>query len=654
MLIGTAGHIDHGKTTLLRALTGVDTDRLPEEKARGITVDLGYAYSPLPDGRILGFVDVPGHERLIHNMLAGVSGIDFVLLVIAADDGPMSQTREHLELLDLLGLQRGAVALSKIDAVDPQRRAEAEAEITALLAGTRLAHSPVFTVSAPTGEGVAALRTHLQETAAAVPLRSADGRFRLAIDRSFTLPGVGTVVTGTVHSGRVAVGDSLVIGPAGFPARVRGLHVKDRPALQGQAGDRCALALKGDFSRQDVGRGMWLVDGALAIPLSRFQAELRVPPQQKPVTHMQVVHLHLGTDDIPARLALLEGQEAAPGSRALVEILLERETLALVGDRFILRDAGARRTVAGGRVLDIFPPRRHKRSPQRLAWLRGLDRTDPAASLVQLAAGSPSGIDLGRLALAWNLGEAQAQALWQSSGLRLVRDAATMLGVDQAVWQTLAAKLLASLAEEHTRAPDMIGVTRERLRRMTSAQLSPVLFSALVAELMAAGALAQTRAWLHLPQHRARVSVADRDLFAVLRPLLDAHWFNPPRVRDVATATGVPEDTVRRLFKTLARAGELYPVAHDHYFTATAVAELAELVGQLAESPTGARIASLRDALASLQPAGAVDPGGSGGSGGRRVATRILEFFDRVGYTRRVRDAHVLRGKSDASYGTAF
>ena len=410
MLIGTAGHIDHGKTTLVKALTGVDADRLPEEKARGITLDLGYAYTPLADGQVLGFVDVPGHEKLIHNMLAGATGIDFVLLVIAADDGPMPQTREHLELLDLLGLNRGAVALTKIDAVAPERLDAARAEIDALLAGTGLAGSPVFPVSGRTGAGVAELRAHLDAAAASLPPRPTAGRFRLPIDRAFSIKGVGTVVTGTAHAGQVNVEDSLVISPPGtgkeMRARVRGLHVQDRPADQGRAGKRCALVVKGDFAKQDIARGMWLVDASLAMPLTRFQAELRVPAGQKPVTHMQVVHVHLGTEDIPGRVALLDCPEAAPGASALAEILLERETLALRGDRFILRDAGARRTVAGGRVLDIFPPTRHKRSPQRLALLNSLRRDDPAASLTLLAEQSPAGIDLTRFALSWNLGEA--------------------------------------------------------------------------------------------------------------------------------------------------------------------------------------------------------------------------------------------------------
>ena len=635
MIVGTAGHIDHGKTTLVKALTGVDADRLPEEKARGITLDLGYAYTPLPDGSVLGFVDVPGHEKLIHNMLAGATGIDFVLLVVAADDGPMPQTREHLELLGLLGLDRGAVALSKCDAVDAARLAAARGEVEALLAGTPLEGSPVFALSAVTGEGIPALRTHLDATAAARPARDANGRFRLAIDRCFTLAGIGTVVTGTAVSGRVTAGDTAVVAPAGtgarggFRARVKSLHVQDRPATAGRAGDRCALALAGDFEKADISRGMWLVDPALASPLLRFQAELRVPPTQGALKHWTPVHVHIGAADITGRVALLDCTEAAAGGTVLAEILLDRETLAVRGDRFVLRDASARHSIAGGRVLDCFPPSRHKRSPARLALLAALRDEDPAASLRLQTEQSVAGIDLCRFAANWNLTDDVAAALWQSAGLRVVRSGEEQTGFAAATWQALSERLIAALAGEHQRAPDLVGVERERLRRLTLPTLSRAAFDTLVAELLAAGRISASRAWLHLPEHEASLAAGDRDLFAVLKPLLDAQAFGPPRVRDIAKATGTAEDVVRQLFRRVARTGELFPVAHDHYFTADAVAQLAGLVAALDAELGAARAADLRDRI----------------GGGRKVAIHILEFFDRIGYTRRVRDEHILRGE---------
>lgn len=635
MIIGTAGHIDHGKTTLVKALSGVDTDRLPEEKARGITLDLGYAYMPLddsvPTSPVLGFIDVPGHERLIHNMLAGATGIDFVLLVIAANDGPMPQTREHLGLLTLLGIKRWAVALTMTDIVTPERLSAAHDEVGVLLKDSSLDGSPIFPLSSRTGDGVAALRSYLVATASQHHERSPEGRFRLAIDRCFSLSGAGTVVTGTAHSGKVGTGDTVFISPSGrsspIKARVRSLHVQDRVATNGQAGQRCALALVGDFDRQDLKRGMWLVDPALALPITRFHAELFVPQDQIALEHWQAVHLHLGASDILARIALLEGISLAPGESALAEIVLEHECLCVHGDRFVLRDASARRTVAGGRVLDIFPPSRHKRSAARLELLNAMRDDHPLPVLTLYAARAPAGIDLNRFATNWNLADHDSDHLWHQANLRVITTGDERLGFSTAAWEALTLRLTEALAAEHERAPEMSGVERERLRRMTLATLSRNAFDALVIDLLARGTIAQTRSWLHLVGHSAQVSEADRDLFKALKFHVDASPYNPPRVRDVSGISGIPEEVLRQLFRRVARAGELYLVAHDHYFTANAIAELAQKVRRMSDENHGARAALLRDDI----------------GGGRKVAIQILEFFDRIGYTRRVRDQHILR-----------
>jgi len=622
MIIGTAGHIDHGKTSLVKALTGVDTDRLPEEKARGITLDLGYAYVPTEDGRMLGFVDVPGHEKLIHNMLAGATGIDYLLLVIAADDGPMPQTREHLELAGLLGIRRGAVALTKVDAVATERVAIAEKEIRALLLGGAFEDASLFRVSSHSGAGIAALKAHLADVARTWQPRADGGGFRLAVDRCFSLAGAGTIVTGTVHAGRVRVGDTVRLSPPGLSARVRSLRAQDRETAEGRAGERCALALAG-IERDDVARGMWVVAPTLDQPLQRFQAEIRLPRNARPLAHWAPVHVHLGAADIMGRVALLEGDHVAAGQSMLAEILLERESHAQRGDRFVLRDASAMRTVAGGRVLDIFPPARHKRSAERLDTLRALADDDPATALSLAATRRIAGVDLARYAANWNLDAAAAAQLWQSAGLTTVEG----VGFSAGNWQALADRLLAALAAEHERAPDLQGVEHERLRRLTLPALSRGPFNALLDRLLAENMVARSGAWLHLPGHRVELSAADGDLWNSLRPLLEAAPFGPPRVRDVATAGGVAEDAVRLLFKRVARCGLIYPVAHDHYFTAPAVAELARIVAELDRADGAARAATLRDRI----------------GGGRKVAIHILEFFDRIGYTRRVRDGHVLR-----------
>jgi len=624
MIIGTAGHIDHGKTTLVKALTGVDCDRLKEEKARGITVDLGYAYTEK-----LGFIDVPGHEKLIHNMLAGATGIHFALLVVAADDGPMPQTREHLEIIELLGIRRGAVALTKSDMVAVDRLERAKTEIAALLADTALAGAPVFPVAATRGDGIAELRACLEQAAQGVAThesRAGEGGFRLAIDRCFTLSGTGTVVTGTAFAGSVKAGDTLLLSPPGKSVRVRGLRVQDAAAESGQAGQRIALALS-SIEKGEVARGMWLVAPPLHAPVRRFDARVRVLAGQPALRHWTAVHLHLGAEDVPARIALLGADEIAPGSENWAQISVDRDIGTLAGDRFILRDASARHTIGGGVVLDIFPPSRRKRSPERLAMLAALADPDPAPALQLAAEQQAAGVALPPFALNRNLDSAALGDLCHRLNLKVVGDTAFAL----ARWLELEERLLTALAAEHERAPDLTGVERDRLRRLTLPTLSRPAFDALLAVPLAAGRIAQTNAWLHLPEHRVQLAAADRDLWLTLKPLLDAEPCNPPRVRDVAKATGFAEETVRALFKRIARHGDAWPVAHDHYFSAEAVADLARRVANLNARDGNARAAPLRDEI----------------GGGRKVAIHILEFFDRIGYTRRVRDTHILRGSPE-------
>ncbi|MFO1164267.1 MAG: selenocysteine-specific translation elongation factor [Paracoccus sp. (in: a-proteobacteria)] len=369
MIVGTAGHIDHGKTALVKALTGTDADRLAEEKARGITIELGFAYADLGAGAVTGFVDVPGHERFVHTMLAGAGGIDLALLVIAADDGIMPQTREHLAILDLLGIGRGIVALTKSDLADAARIATLGAEIAALLAPTTLAGAPVLPVSALSGVGIGDLRDALAQAEAQAIRRASDGRFRLAVDRSFTLTGAGTVVTGTVLSGQVALGDQILISPSGLSARVRGIHAQNRKAEQGFAGQRCALNLTGDgISRDAISRGQVALDPALHAPTLRMDVELRLlATEARALQPWQPVHLHLGAAETSARVIALDGP-LLPGGAGLAQIALDHPIAANVGDRFILRDISARRTIGGGRVVDLRAP--CAAAPRRNGWPR--------------------------------------------------------------------------------------------------------------------------------------------------------------------------------------------------------------------------------------------------------------------------------------------
>ena len=628
MIVGTAGHIDHGKTALVKALTGVDADRLVEEKARGMTIDLGYAYTPMANGDILGFVDVPGHEKFIHNMLAGATGIDFALLVVAADDGPMPQTLEHLQILDLLGIRNGAVALTKTDLVDPGRIAQVAEEIRTLLGGTGLEGCPLFPVSTVTGEGVAKLRAHLEAAAASLDTRTIRGGFRLAVDRCFTIAGAGPVVTGTVFSGRVAVGDRLLLSPSGRPVRVRGIHAQNRPAEEGLAGQRCALNLA-DVEKREVQRGDWVLAPELHLPTTRLDVRLTLlASETRPLKHWTPVHVHLGAIHATARVALLQDAPLEPGGNALAQLVLDKPTCAVNGDRCILRDASARRTLAGGRVLDAQPPVRGRRTAQRLEILSAWEQAEPQAMLRTMLSISPNGVDLQGFAANANLTAAELDDLCRNLELRRVAGTKPIAFAPE-YWSRLKQAVIETLKKEHEDVPDSLGLNSEQLRLRTAPRLERAVFAQLLAELLEEGLCARDGSWWHLPGHEITLSEADEQLWQRISPLLLERPFQPPRVRDIARAESLDETAVRKLLMQAARMGRVYRVAHDHYFDRTAVATLADIVRGLArETPDGTiKAATFRDRIGT----------------GRKLAIHILEYFDRVGLTRRLRDTHVLR-----------
>jgi selenocysteine-specific elongation factor len=627
MLIGTAGHIDHGKTSLIKRLTGRDTDRLPEEIKRGISIELGYAYVPHGD-QVLGFVDVPGHERFVHTMLAGATGIDFALLVVAADDGVMPQTDEHLDILLLLGVEAGAIALTKIDAVAPERVAEVQQQLAARTRGTAAASWPVFCVSSVTGAGIETLNSHLLAEAGREGARVTRGHFRMAIDRCFTLAGVGTVVTGTVHAGSVRVGDPALVVPGAHGAlttRVRSIHAQDRASPAGVAGQRCALNLAG-LEKAQVERGMWVQSPALANVTERFDATLALSAREsKALGTSTTVHLHHGTADAMARVAGLDATRIEPGESALVSLTVDRPIAVCRGDRFVLRDASAQRTLGGGRVLDVTPlgaiARRGRRSPSRLQLLAALRDASDLEALRAWLAQQP--VPLSRLTACWNLKDEERQQLLTAVKARV---AAGIAFADEH-WQRLRRDVLAAIESSHQREPEMPGVEQLRLRRMVAPGIDGDAFGAVIDELLEQSVLVRRGAFLALPSHRAELGRDQRIRWERIKPLLMDRKFEPPRVRDIARETGIPEVEVRHLLKTVARVGEVMLVAHDHFFLTTAVAELADIAGEVASSHGAARAAEFRDRIGS----------------GRKLAIQILEFFDRVGYTRRVRDDHLVR-----------
>jgi len=394
MIVATAGHVGHGKSTLAHALTGVATNRRPEEQARGLTIDLGFGYTQARDGTITGVVDVPGHERFVANMLAGVAGIDAALLVVAADDGPMPQTLEHLAILDLLGVGVGVVAITKTDRVSGARVAEVEAAVRVILARSTLRDAPIIPLSAATGEGLERLREALL---IAAPPRSGSGdQFRLAVDRVFVVNGVGLVATGTVLSGKVAIDDDLIVSPKGIPVRARGIHAQNRLSAGAGVGDRCAVNLAGPgATRESVRRGDWLVDPAAHQPTRRLDVRLRLAlGEDGPLRHDTPVHVHIGAADVTGRVAILDGRVLVPGEERWCQLVLDRDIVAVHGDGFVLRDQSARRSIAGGRIVAPFGATRGRAKPERLAALDALAEPNAGTALSRLLAESTEPIHL--------------------------------------------------------------------------------------------------------------------------------------------------------------------------------------------------------------------------------------------------------------------
>lgn len=642
MIVGTAGHIDHGKTALVRALTGVDADRLKEEKARGITIDLGFAYLGLEEGEVLGFVDVPGHHRFIRNMLAGATGIDFVLLVVAADDGVMPQTREHFDIVSLLGFTRGAVALTKCDLVSEARRDEVAAEIAVLLKGSPLEDAPVFPVAAPSGDGIAALRDELVRQAGAFAPRHGDGLFRLAVDRCFGLQGVGTVVTGAVISGQVQIGDQVMLSPGGLPARVRGIHAQNREAQQGHVGQRCALNLAGQgISTRTIARGDVVLDTEAHAPTAAIDCDLTLlASEPKSLGHWTPVRLYHGAAEVGARAALLQADDIRPGSTGRVQLVLDRPVAASIGDRFVIRDTSGARTMGGGRIIDLRGPRRRRRTPKRLAQLAALSQADPTACLSGLLTAEPFAVDITEFARDRAMTAAQRDRLLAQVSHVRARHGAADLVFSEPVWNNLATSARAAMSAFHQRYPQLLGAGAAQLAKSLRPHQTAKTTAVILRQLIADGVLATQGGTICLPGHRMALNVSDNRLWKRIEPLLAGdNRFRPPLGRECADLLGANPKDVTRILKTMCRQHGVVETARDRFFLEDTLREIARIVAEIAaEAEDGwFPAAALRTRL----------------NNGRKVAIEILEYFDRQGLTIRREDLRRAVPQAIAVYTSA-
>lgn len=628
MIVATAGHIDHGKTSLVRALTHVDTDRLPEEKRRGISIDLGFAYADLGDGRTTGFVDVPGHERFIRNMVAGVAAIDMALLVVAADDGPRPQTREHLTILDLLGLRHGVVALNKVDRVDAARLEEARAEVAGLLVGSSLEGAPILPVSAATGAGVDVLREQLRHMAASLRARSDSGHFRLSIDRVFTLPGAGLVATGTALSGSVRVGDEVMASPQGVLLRVRSIHAQHKASDQAVAGQRCALNLAGSEARRvELSRGDMILAPDLHAPTARIDTEVLWLASElggpRALAEGAVVQMHLGAALVNARAAPLESRSLAGAQRGLVQWVLDRPVAAVRGDRFVLRDAAGQRTVGGGWVVDPFGAARGRAKPARLSALNAMRCADVQTSLQTMLTGREAVLPWQPFRTAWNLKEDEAVRL-----LAQVPHHRLSVGEDSIVaaqvWSQARERLLQAVGDFHQQQPAALGPRALDAGAMGETREQRDLARAAIAALISDGRLIREGLYLRLPTHRPTLSDADQVLLERTLAVIDGGGLRPPIVGELAASLNVDQPRLVEFLQRTHALGHLVQVAPNRYYRPRAIADLVAVARELAaESEDGSF-----DAAAYRDRSGI----------GRNLTIQVLEFLDRSRYTRFARN----------------
>jgi selenocysteine-specific elongation factor SelB len=640
VIIGTAGHVDHGKTTLIRALTGIETDRLAEEKARGMTIDLGFAFLDLPGTEApirAGIVDVPGHERFVKNMLAGAGGVDVALLVVAADEGPMPQTREHLDILTVLGVSRGVVALTKADLADDELRELAAETAREVLTGTPLEGAPLVALSAETGEGLDTLRAALARAAADVPPRDPRPPFRLPVDRVFSLPGVGTVVTGTLLAGTLRVGDAVSVQPQGLATKARTLQSHSARVEVAEPGMRVAVNLPGIEVGQ-VERGAVLCPpGALAATTLIDVRLSLLPNAPRPLKHRERVRVHLGTGEVLARALLLEGAEVAPGIEgAAVQLLCETPAAPARGERFVVRTYSPARAIGGGTVRDPAPARRYRRGDATALALFEAKEEDTVQSVYAALAARHADFSVAEIAAAAGLEPDVATVALES----LVDEGRAEVLTDGRYLSDVAARRLSDTARRivsqyHRQNPYRKAMPREGLRAPLAKAATVRDFNALLAWLVAQGVVVNEGALgVRLPEHEVTLSPKWQAAADEMLAVFDSAGLQPPSPGNFQA--NYPNDVnVVTILNVLTEQGRLFRIGDDLYISAGAMDAAKQMIRKLAETPEGVSVGTLRDATGSS----------------RKVILPLLEYLDAQRFTRRVGDVRVLAEGSGPDAG---
>ena len=630
LVLGTAGHIDHGKSALVKALTGTDPDRLPEEKERGVTIELGFARLELPSGRSMGVVDVPGHERFVRQMVAGATGIDVVLLVVAADDGVMPQTREHLSIIDLLGISRGVVAITKSDLADEDWLALVRADIERLLEGTSIEGAPIVDVSAKTGAGLPELLAQLDHVADETTARHANLPMRLPVDRVFTIAGAGTVVTGTMWSGSAKRDDAIEIYPSGVRGRVRGVQVHSAAVDEAHAGQRVAVNIAG-VERDEIARGDVIAEAGTLTVTDRFDARftyLGSPGSEKPFASGSRVHVDHGTREVLGRVLLMDRETLAAGESALAQVRLEEPLMPRYDDRFIVRSYSPVYTIGGGTVLDALPPRRTQLKSHERELLDALVAHDLAGASLGLLASR--GLPMSSAEVAASLGVARAAVADELNRAKLSRlkvASETYFATPDAL-DALVSSIERELIAFHAENPTESGVATAALRNLVDRRLDPRVFDSVLAEATSRGSAIVDAGRVRHPQAAVSALAAEESATEAVLALLRDAGLEPPSVAELAATASADVGVVRKVLGRLAGDGTVVRATSEMYFAASAYEEARErLRAALTAAPQGATAAELRDALGVS----------------RKYAIPLLEHFDSQGFTKRAGDLRMLR-----------
>lgn len=642
LIIATAGHVDHGKTALVRQLTGVETDTLQTEKDRGLTINLGYAYHHFEteqDGETrpftLGFVDVPGHTDFIHNMLAGVGSVDFALLVVAADDGIMPQTREHLAILGLLGVSELAIAISKIDRVDATRVTAVKQELEMFLQSFQFERVSFFPVSNINGDGIAELQQHLETRALNLDdraTRADESGTRFLIDRSFSVKGIGTVVTGSLRTGKLAEGDQLVLAQSDETARIKGIRLDKDPIPALHPGQRAALNIT--LAQDRVQRGSWLIEADMLHPVIRFDCRITQLDRTFSFRPGAQYHLYHGSSHY---LVSIRGLDTAAG---YFQIRSHEPVQACYGDRFIIRDPAATETLAGGYVIDTYVPRRGRSSEARLQELAAKDHP-PVTALAKLLGEASLGIDLQQFSRNYNIRMGDVLVMLKSSATQaIVFPPHSLLGhraIGLSQFESLQSAILNLIGDYHQRHPSEAGISEPQLSQQLEIPNIHRVLSLIVEHLRDSGKISREGTLLQLPDHKAVLSKEETEFMAKIHPLLQKAGNVPPRTRELVEMTGIPLKALERILREVTKSGSLVQVAQNRHFLPKTVAELASFTEELAASKEDGAfsVIEFRDA-----------------SGiGRNLCIEILEYFDSRGFTRRDGNARLIRTDKDNIFG---